>query len=171
MTLVVNLYGGPGTGKSTTAAGVFSLLKQHGVNCELVTEYAKDKVWEESFRVFDNQLYVFARQYQRVFRLLGKVGVIVTDSPLLLSLYYGQGKDETFDKLVVERYKSMRNLDVFLTRVKEYSPIGRMQTEDQAKEIDVLLREKLDAWGIKYTKMLGNADSIIGIANMVQATL
>ena len=27
MTLIVNLFGGPGTGKSTTAAGVFSKLK------------------------------------------------------------------------------------------------------------------------------------------------
>jgi len=37
MTLVVNLYGGPGTGKSTTAAATFAELKMAGINCELVS--------------------------------------------------------------------------------------------------------------------------------------
>lgn len=42
MTIYVNLYGGPGSGKSTTAAGVVSQLKLLSINAELVTEYAKD---------------------------------------------------------------------------------------------------------------------------------
>lgn len=46
MTLYVNLYGGPGTGKSTGASYIFSKLKLAGVEAELVTEYAKDLVWE-----------------------------------------------------------------------------------------------------------------------------
>ncbi len=45
-TLVVNLLGGPGSGKSTTAADVFARLKWQDINCELVTEFAKDLVWE-----------------------------------------------------------------------------------------------------------------------------
>ena len=46
--LVVNLFGAPGAGKSTGASYVFSQLKMMGVNAELVTEFAKDKVWEGS---------------------------------------------------------------------------------------------------------------------------
>lgn len=42
-TLVVNLFGGPGSGKSTGAAYVFARLKMLGYNAELVTEFAKDK--------------------------------------------------------------------------------------------------------------------------------
>jgi hypothetical protein len=34
---VINLFAGPGCGKSTLAAGIFSLLKFHGVLVELVT--------------------------------------------------------------------------------------------------------------------------------------
>jgi hypothetical protein len=41
MTVVVNLFGGPGTGKSTTASGVFYHLKRDNRNVELVQEYAK----------------------------------------------------------------------------------------------------------------------------------
>lgn len=44
--LVVNPFGIPGAGKSAGAAYVFSKLKMKGVNAELVTEYAKDMVWE-----------------------------------------------------------------------------------------------------------------------------
>ena len=41
-TLVVNLFGGPGTGKSTTMAHVFAELKWRGYDCEMSNEYAKE---------------------------------------------------------------------------------------------------------------------------------
>lgn len=40
-TLLVNLFGGPGTGKSTTRAGLFNTLKLTGVNSEEVPEHAE----------------------------------------------------------------------------------------------------------------------------------
>lgn len=43
-TLVVNLFGTPVAGKSTGAAYIFSELKMRGINAELVTGFAKDKV-------------------------------------------------------------------------------------------------------------------------------
>ena len=53
-TLLVNFYAGPGTGKSSTMAGVFSELKWMGVNCEMAPEFAKEKVWEGSLNILDN---------------------------------------------------------------------------------------------------------------------
>lgn len=88
--LVVNLFGAPGAGKSTGAAYVFSQLKAAGINAELVTEFAKDKVWEETKAVFDNQAYIFGKQYFRISRLEGKVDVVITDSPILLSAFYNK---------------------------------------------------------------------------------
>lgn len=39
---VVNLFAGPGSGKSTTAAGIFYILKsEYNINCEYVSEYAR----------------------------------------------------------------------------------------------------------------------------------
>ena len=61
--LVVNLFGAPGAGKSTGAAYIFSKLKMAGINAELVTEFAKDKVWEESKAVFQNQAYIFGKVF------------------------------------------------------------------------------------------------------------
>ena len=70
--LIINLFGAPGAGKSTGAAYVFSQLKAAGVNAELVTEFAKDKVWEGTKAVFENQAYIFGKQYFRISRLEGK---------------------------------------------------------------------------------------------------
>jgi len=54
MMICVNLFGAPGSGKSTCAAYTFAKLKMLGVNCELVTEFAKDKTWEKNFTVLSN---------------------------------------------------------------------------------------------------------------------
>lgn len=59
--IVVNLFGTPGSGKSTGAAYIFSQLKMAGINAELVTEFAKDKVWENNEEVFKNQAYMFGK--------------------------------------------------------------------------------------------------------------
>ena len=53
---VINLVGGPGCGKSTTAAGLFYELKRRDYSVELVTEYAKSRVWEDSLRTLNDQI-------------------------------------------------------------------------------------------------------------------
>ena len=145
-TLIVNLYGGPGSGKSTMAARIFAELKDLGINCELATEYAKDVTWQKGFHILSNQLYIFAKQQHRIWRLDGQVDVIVTDSPLLNSLIYGsEDTSETFKTLVVEEYKKRNSLDIFLKRTKPYNIAGRSQTLDEAKEIDDRIYKILDS--------------------------
>ena len=136
--IVVNLCGAPGAGKSTGAAYIFSKLKMANVNAELVTEFAKDKVWEESHVVFENQLYMLAKQYFRITRCEKKVDVIVTDSPIILSLIYNTDTERLgndFDKLVLHLFNSYNNMNYFINRVKPYNPVGRFQTEQQSDEI------------------------------------
>lgn len=134
--LVINLWGGPGVGKSSTAYGLTSALKWNGVNAELVTEFAKDKVWEGSAHVLEDQIYVFAKQQRRMRNLRGKVDVIVTDSPLPLSLIYDKDPSDHFYGLVMETFESYWNFNVELLRNKPYEMAGRVQTEVEAKEID-----------------------------------
>ena len=59
-TLVVNLFAQPGAGKSTGAAYLFYNLKCLGVNCEYVSEFAKDKVWEENKSVLKIKIIFLA---------------------------------------------------------------------------------------------------------------
>ena len=43
-TIVINLIGGPCSGKSTVAAELFARLKKMGIKTELVSEYIKDRI-------------------------------------------------------------------------------------------------------------------------------
>ncbi len=159
-TLVINMYGGPGTGKSTTAAGVFHQLKLQGVNCEMALEYAKDKVWEDSTQVLDNQLYVFGKQFHRIWRLLGKVDIIISDSPLLNSILYYEDKNPFFPEMVLFEHNRLNNLDVLLERVKNYNPAGRLQTEEKARELDAKIKGILDIESPDYLNVAANADAV-----------
>lgn len=136
--MIVNLYGGPGTGKSTTASGVFSLLKLHGINAELITEVAKDLTWEERFKTLGNQNYVTAKQHHKQWRL-NDVDVVITDSPLLLGIIYSPW-DEPFFDYVKKLYSEFKNVNIFLNRVKPYNEKGRSQTLEEAKEIDLEIK-------------------------------
>jgi hypothetical protein len=118
--LIINLFGGPGISKSTTAAGVFSLLKLHNVECELVTEFAKELVWEERQRTLKNQQYIFGEQYHRLWRVADKVDVVITDCPLLLGIVYGtiNGSITTaFTDNVLKSIDEFDNVNVVLSRV------------------------------------------------------
>ena len=92
--LIINLFGGPGTGKSTTAAALFYKLKMMGINCELVTEFAKDITWEKNKKALACQPYVFGKQCYRIERCVDQVDVIITDSPLPLSILYNKDKGQ-----------------------------------------------------------------------------
>ena len=71
--IVVNFLGEPSCGKSTAAAYVFSKLKMSGISCEYISEFAKDKVYEENKTVFDHQEYIFGKQSFKMDRVAGKV--------------------------------------------------------------------------------------------------
>lgn len=153
-TYVINILGGPGIGKSTVAADVFAELKRRGYECELALEVAKEKVWEESYRTLDDQIYIFAKQYHRLWRLQGKVDFIITDSPLLLSMYYNKNETlRTFNPFINEVNSQFNNLNFVLLRTTQYRTNGRMQTEDEAKAIDGRITDILAEHAIPYRKV------------------
>jgi hypothetical protein len=162
MAIVVNLFAGPGVGKSTTAARVFAELKLRGVNCEMALEFAKDKVWEESFRTIDDQIYIFGKQFHRIWRLKDKVDVIITDSPLPISIVYDKEDSQAFHQLIMEQFNKFTNFNFLLERGGEYQTEGRMQTEEEAKEVDKTVKNVMDKQGINYTTLpIDGAYSVI----------
>ena len=156
--ILINLYGAPGAGKSTGAAYIYSQLKMNGINAELVTEFAKDKVWEENKEVFKNQAYIFGKQYFRISRCENKVDVIVTDSPLLLSIIYNNSEvlGEDFNKVVHNVANSYNSLNYFINRVKEYNPKGRFQTEKESNELSEDIRNFLLKNNVDFYEVNGN---------------
>ena len=156
--VVINLFGAPGAGKSTGAAYIFSQLKMLGVNAELVTEFAKDKVWENNTEVLSNQTYVFGKQHFRISRCADKVDVIVTDSPLLLSAIYNKSEllGEDFNNLVAKIFKSYESINYFIERSKPYNPVGRLQTEQESDDIASEIKAMLDKYEVPYYEVAGN---------------
>ena len=156
--IVINLFGSPGAGKSTGAAYIFSQLKMKGVNAELVTEFAKDKTWEENWTALSNQIYIFGKQAYKIDRCADKVDVIVTDAPLLLSLYYNNDPrlKESFTDMVIGFFSSYNNLNYLVERDKPYNPAGRKQSEKEADGIYHKIKELLHTHKVDFTQVGGN---------------
>ena len=167
--LVVNLTGAPGAGKSTGAAYIFTHLKQLGVNCELVREFAKDKTWEHNMLALSCQEYVFGKQSYRLARCRDDVDVIITDSPLPLSIIYNTNPaiEESFPKLVMDVFNTYENINIFLTRVKPYNPKGRNQTEAESDELSIKIAELYDKLGISYSVVNGDSEGYQDIVHYV----
>ena len=166
-TLYVNLYSGPGGGKSTIACDVFAQLKWLKYDCELVREYAKNKVWEESYTVLDDQLYVSAKQQHEMKILNGKVDIVITDSPLLLGLIYNKDEPPEFYNMIIAYYKRYHNLDIFLKRVKDYNQNGRIQTEEESKEIDKKLYEIFKKYCQTHGSVSASKEGVDDIINLI----
>ncbi len=158
MTKIINLYGGPGTGKSTSAAYIFAKLKSMGKNVELVREYVKAWAWEGRIPCTYDQIYFLGKQVRHESMLYGKVDYIVTDSPVMMGGYYAKkySSPEFADgiKIMIDTYYNQSQEDghhhyhIFLNRSKGYNPAGRYQTEEQAREIDVELMDMMADTGV-----------------------
>jgi hypothetical protein len=153
---VINLFAGPGTGKSTTAAALFAELKYRGVNCEYIPEYAKDAAWEgRSKKFFKAQQLIYGKQSWRFERVKDEVDIMITDCPLMMGLVY-MPRDfpmESLRNVIREDHDRYESLNFFLKRNKMYNPKGRNQTEDEAMALDKDIREMLDETDIGYRKL------------------
>jgi hypothetical protein len=143
------LYGGPGIGKSHTAAELYSALGKHSIFCELIYEIVKEDAY--------NQRPIFGAYQMRRFgeqaaveenRLFGGVPLVVTDSPLDLQCYYARSRNESFWRglkiqadWMEERFPS---LNIFLSREGiPFNPRGRFQTYEQTLEVDINMKNYL----------------------------
>jgi cytidylate kinase len=145
-TIVINLYGGPGTGKSTLAALIYHKLKVKGYKVELVQEYVKTWVYQNRIPNDWDQFEFFSQQLMKEHILYGKVQYIVTDCPLELSAYYADENKHlkpAFTAMLkaVESMRKDENVEVkrfFVRRDKKqkYHAEERFQTKEEALNID-----------------------------------
>jgi len=170
MTLVVNFFAGSGAGKSTMSTGVFSELKWMGINSEYVAEWVKMMVWEERTAPFQNQNYIFGKQHYNIQRLVDKVDVVITDSPIILSAFYNNKTEENeiFNQHILNEFNKFNNVNYFIDRVKPFNPKGRFQNEQEAKQDDIELKELLNTYEVKFQIVKGIKENVEIIANQIK---
>jgi hypothetical protein len=146
-TLVVNIFGGPGAGKTILCAEIFAGLKRKGIETEMSLEYAKQLIWRN--QTLQNQEEIFQKQLEQLNCLGGKVEVIVTDAPLLHTTYYSD--DKKLKKKALNYHHTFQNYNLFLQRDEsKYQQIGRIQDLKKAKEIDFAILEILRNYNLPY---------------------
>jgi len=173
-TYLINLLGGPGIGKSVIAAFLFVKLKLLGYSAEYVQEYAKELVWTKDFETLNNQYYVTNKQYKIFSKMNGVVDFVVTDGTILHGLYYNRHNiDNTSninktEEFILKYHNEFNNINIFLKRGDfEYEQHGRIQTEKEAKEIDVILQHMLGLHKIPYVTFVSDADKIDNIVEYI----
>lgn len=118
--LIVNLYGGPGAGKSTTALQLVAELKKRGLHAEYVSEVAKELVYAKAFDKLDgsleNQKQILTEQKNRLDMIAGNVEVAVTDSPLLLNMVYLKERNDDYFAEVLSQYNEYNNFNILISR-------------------------------------------------------
>ena len=157
-TTCINLFGGPGSGKSTMAASLFAALKNRGKSVELVGEYVKKWAWQGRQVKPTDQIYILGKQASAEASLYGKVEYIVTDSPVLLSGAYALLQPDHKCDYVSEAALAYTNahsdevqyFNIFLRRAKPYDTRGRYESEEEAKGRDVFIRNYLEQNSIPF---------------------
>lgn len=151
--IVLNYYGGPAVGKSYQSAVSYTLLKKKGYRVELVGEYAKELIYEQSLVNIHDQLYLFAEQSHRLRRLdRSGIEIAVCDSPLLLNIIYNKSEDASiFNQMVIAEDKKYTNFNYLITRNKRfYVNTDRIHSYKESIEKDDEIKLLLDAYSIKY---------------------
>ena len=156
-TKIINLCGGPGIGKSRTAARLFADLKDRNVLCELVQEKAKDLAWQFGGNpgLYTIQPILHAEQLMRQAYSIGKVQFVITDSPTFLPAIYQDSKGyntREFVRYVMAEFSRQSNININLIRKEgSYVDEGRHLNEEGASRLDDKCVALMDEYDVPYT--------------------
>ena len=177
-TLIINVLGGPGVGKTTIASDLFVRFKRKELDVEIVSEFAKELVWEKRNEAFDDRLYMHAEQNHRLMMMNGNLDYIITDSPLILTSVYNnfyledkhtKEYNKMIDDVTLQTFNSYNNITFLIERETGYDTNGRRESLDEAKAIDERIIKYLEDNNIQYIKIKDRenaADEIIKYLNI-----
>lgn len=144
--IVVNMFGGPGVGKSTVAAMLFAHYKRRGIRVEMARESAK-QLFYEGRDLARNQVLITALTYQTLKDLeAAGTELVIGDIALRLNLVYAKALPfyQPLAALVRGMRAEFQNVDVLLRRAVPYQNHGRGQDLEGAKQIDAEVTGRFD---------------------------
>jgi hypothetical protein len=178
MSKLINLFGGPGIGKSGIAAGITYKLKKNHISCDQPYEFPKLLAWDNNHSAIQDQLYVLANQHRGIAECYGKVDYIVIDSPILFSTiyhrYYTKGYPaemygKVFHDMVIDLHRRYGSINILLERgVTIHNDDERFQNYKQSVEIDTLCKNVLDETRTPYHTVKVGDDSVKDIMKIIK---
>lgn len=139
--LIIDIYGAPGAGKSTTSAGLFSVLKDRGEKVSLISEAATDLIeagQEHLLKDFEYQVYITSLQFKKI-KDQERLGTeyLITDSPVLHQLNFIRGTwlHQPMTDLYTELMRKYDTFSVLVLRGKQYSTYKRVTTDEESMKI------------------------------------
>jgi GTPase SAR1 family protein len=166
MSKVINLFGGPGVGKSSIAAGLIHKLKKKHISCDAPYEFPKVLAWDNNKEAIKDQLYVLANQHRGIAKSYGKVDYIVVDSPIILSMvykdYYNNPTEypsclylEEFDNLILKMHNYYDNVNIVLVRSKdgEHNEKERYHNLNESIELDTTIVGTLNKYNNNFIEV------------------
>lgn len=147
---VINLFGGPSSGKSTISAGLFYLMKLQKLEVVLVQEVATKLIEQKRQHKLADQLSILAEQHDSYFELHKDVDFIITDSPLILSaLYCPENYIQFFKRMTIATFNQYDNINFWVNRPPEgFSEKRRAHTLEESIAKDKELKGLLDKYNI-----------------------
>lgn len=152
----INLFGGPGSGKSITAMNVRVQLGFKGYDIELVEEVIKDWTYIPRIPKSCDSAYLLLCQIQKEdIRLRAGVDLIVSGSPVLLQYFYGwyhkTPLQVSMKLAALEFEKIYLSLNIVVNREDRfYNETGRYEKLEEAKLIDEKVKEIMQINNIAY---------------------
>jgi 2-phosphoglycerate kinase len=179
MTKIINLFGGPGIGKSSIASGITYKLKSKHINCDNPYEFPKLLAWDENNSAIRDKLYVLANQHRGIVKSYGKVDYIILDSPILLSLvyknYYRSNEypatlyGDSFDKMVLDIHNQYDTLNIVLKRGNgKHNDKERYQSLEESIELDNLITSTLQVNNIPFIEVELNENTVDNILSILE---
>lgn len=152
MKMRINLFGGPGVGKTTLAAQVFAELRRQKVVCSLVPEWIKTWAYQgRPIRGFD-QVFSFSNQLHMEEEAIRYTNLIITDSPLFLQCMYSDKHAPIVSTylwdIAITFESCYPSINFFVQRSGGYESHGRYESEVQALEMDDYIISQLKARNI-----------------------
>ena len=168
---VVGFLGGPGVGKSLTAAEVFPQLKRQQILVELIPEAAKGFVWDGWDTILSEQDYIFASQHRLQRRLVNHgMEYCLSDSSLLLGMIYmPDDLPPSFGRYVRDVYDSYDNINIFMERNLDYpyQTEGRSQTLAEAQAVDAKIKKYLNDTNTPYHTVKAGESATAEVVNII----
>lgn len=162
---VINLFGAPGSGKSTTMLGLTYQMKMLGLSVENTPEYYKDLILEGTDKGdFGGQLVVLAEQNRRLARLVGKNDFAVTDCPLpLIDFYTPKDYAEYFHEFSKNLYNKYDNAaNYFIVRAHAFENEKRVHGEAESDNLSHEIYNFLQDNDIKV-KVFQSSEDLVSV--------